>query len=249
MKKKALILLLIFVTCIGFSQIKSGEKLIFSGAYNMSGIMTPLAQVVMQTNTVTTAKSTYLHLSCEAATYSKWDSFFKIRDVFESYVNPTSLKPSLFKRSTNEGGFSKTEKYIFKGTNVVSNSKRKNKPEVNTTFNVGASTLDVVSTIYKLRTLDLAAMKAGQSKSFTVVFDDKEIPVSVKMMGLESVSGSAFGTKNCYKLSIAANTKALKGADKNLIWLSADDKKIPLLIKFSIKVGVGQLTLTSATGI
>jgi hypothetical protein len=34
-----------------------------------------------------------------------------------------------------------------------------------------------------------------------------------------------------------------------LIWLTADAKKIPTLIKFSIPVGTGQLTLTSATGI
>ena len=70
MKKNTILFALILIVNYSFSQIKSGEKLVYSGAYNMSGIMTPLAQVVMQTNTVTTAKSTYLHLSCEAATYS-----------------------------------------------------------------------------------------------------------------------------------------------------------------------------------
>ncbi len=56
--------------------IKSGEKLIYSGSYNMSGLMTQLAQVTMEAETVSTAKNSYLHLSCQAATYSKWDSFF-----------------------------------------------------------------------------------------------------------------------------------------------------------------------------
>jgi hypothetical protein len=241
---------LLFITIIsGFSQIKSGEKLVFSGGYNMSGIMTPLAQVTMSTSTIATAKSSYLHLSCEAATYSKWDSFFKIRDVYESYVNPTTLMPSLYKRSINEGGFTKTEKYIFKGTTITSTSKRKNKPEITKNFNVGTTTQDVVSLIYKLRTLDLSTMKLGQSKSFIIVFDEKEMPVSVKLLGIESVSAGNLGTKNCYKLAISAKTNVLKGADKNLIWLTADANKVPALIKFSIKVGVGQLLLTSATGI
>ncbi len=247
MNKKCFTIILIIISIFGFSQIKSGEKLVYAGAYNMSGIMTPLAQVTMQTSTIATAKSSYLHLSCEAATYSKWDSFFKIRDVFESYVNPTTLMPSLFKRSTNEGGFSKTEKYVFKGSNVTSTSKRKNKPEITKNFTVGATTQDIVSVIYKLRTLDFASMKIGQSKTFKVVFDEKEVPVTVKYLAIESYNAGNLGKKNCYKLAITANTKAIKGL--NLIWLTADANKVPALIKFSIKVGVGQLTLTTATGI
>ena len=249
MKTFFITLLFAIATITGIAQIKSGERLVFSGAYNMSGIMTPLAQVTLQTSTTATAKNTYLHLSCEAATYSKWDSFFKIRDVYESYVNPTTFVPSLYKRSINEGGYTKTEKYVFKGNNVTSTAKRKNKPETIKNFKINNGTQDIVSLIYKLRTLDLASMKSGQTKSFVVVFDEKEIPVSIKFMGLESVSAGNLGNKNCYKLAIAAKTNVLKGADKNLIWLTADANKIPALIKFSIKVGVGQLTLTSATGI
>ena len=235
----------------GFSQIKSGEKLIFSGSYNMSGILTPLAQITMTTENVATSKNNYLHLSCEAATYSKWDSFFKIRDLYESYVNPTTLKPSLYKRSINEGGYTKTEKYIFKldGKTVLGTSKRKNKPETTKNFTIGGSTQDVVSILYKLRTLDFSTLKAGQTKSFMIVFDEKEIPVVIKYMGNETVSAGSLGSKVCYKISIAAKTKVLKGTDKNLIWLTADAKKIPTLIKFSIPVGVGQLSLTSALGI
>ena len=112
-----------------FSQIQSGEKLVFASSYNMSGLMTQLAQVTMETETMKTSKNTFLHLSCQASTYSKWDSFFKIRDLYESYVNPMTLKPSLYKRNIFEGGFTKTEKYIFKpdGKTIISTSKRKNR--------------------------------------------------------------------------------------------------------------------------
>jgi hypothetical protein len=251
MKRFILIACLLLSFTFGFSQIKSGEKLVFSGSYNMSGLMTPLAQITMTTEDLATAKSTYLHLSCTAATYSKWDSFFKIRDTYESYVNPTTLKPSLYKRSISEGGFVKTEKYIFKpdGKNVTSTSRRQKKPEVTKNFIIGGATQDIVSVIYKLRTLDFSGFAVGQTKSFMVVFDEKEVPVVVKYMGTENVLAGNLGSKLCYKVSIAAKTKVLKGTDKNLIWLTADAKKIPALIKFSIPVGVGQMNLTSATGI
>ena len=177
--------------------------------------------------------------------------FLKIRDLYESYVNPTTLKPSLYKRNIFEGGFTKTEKYIFKpdGRTIMSTSKRKNSPENNSTFSVTNGTHDIVTLIYKLRTVDFQNYKNGQTKSFQLVFDEKEIPVVIKFMGKETISAGNLGTKECYKLSIGARTKVLKGKDQNIIWLTADAKKIPALIKFSIPVGVGQLKLSNASGI
>lgn len=251
MRKFIFTIILILSYSFSFSQIKPNERLVYAASYNMSGLMTHLAQVTMETEMMETSKNTFLHLSCQAATFSKWDSFFKIRDLYESYVNPTTLKPSLYKRSIKEGGYSKTEKYLFKsdGKTIISTSKTNNKPETTKIFTVGTSTQDIVSIIYKLRTIDFQNYKNGQSKSFVIVFDEKEVPVLVKFMGIETVSVGNLGTKNCYKISISAKTNALKGKDKNLIWLTADTKKIPALIKFSIPVGTGQLTLSNATGI
>lgn len=251
MKKSFFTFCLAMSLNIGFSQIKSDEKLVYAASYNMGGLMTQLAQVTMETETMKTSKNTFLHLSCQAATFSKWDSFFKIRDLYESFVDPITLKPSLYKRNINEGGYTKTEKYIFKsdGKTVLSTSKRRNKPETKKTFTVGNSTQDIVSMVYKLRTVDFKNFKNGQTKSFVIVFDEKEVPVVVKFMGKETISAGNLGNKECYKMSIAAKTDALKGKDKNLIWLTADAKKIPALIKFSITVGTGQLVLSNATGI
>lgn len=251
MKKHLLIFCFALSINCGFSQIKSGEKLVFTASYNMSGLMTQLAQVTMETETITTSKKRFLHLSCQATTYSKWDSFFKIRDLYESYVDPSTLKPSLYKRNINEGGYTKTEKYVFKsdGKTVMSTAKKRNKPETNSTFTIGNSTQDIVTLIYKLRTVDFKNFKNGQTKSFVIVFDEKEIPVVVKFMGKESISAGSLGTKECYKIAIGAKTKVLKGKDKNIIWLTADVQKIPALIKFSIPVGTGQLKLASVSGI
>jgi Protein of unknown function (DUF3108) len=252
MKKSLFILLLSFltsVTSIYSKSIKSGEKLVFAGSYNMSGLMTQLAQVTMSTETVSTAKNSYLHLSCELSTYSKWDSFFKIRDIYESYVNPANLKPSLYKRNIDEGGYKKKEKYVIKGNSVTSTVKRRNKPETQKTYTIGSSTQDVVSLFYKVRTMDFTKFKVGQTVSLMIVFDEKQIPITLKYMGKETISAGNLGKKECFKISIGAKTDALRGKDKNLIWLTADAKKIPALLKFSIPVGTGQLTLTSATGI
>lgn len=234
----------------GFAQaVKAGEKLTYSASYNMSGLMTPLAQVTMETESVSTSKSTLLHLICEANTFSKWDSFFKIRDSYESYVNPSTLKPSLYKREILEGTYTKKEKYIFKNGTLECTVNKKNTPERRSAFRIRPNTQDVVTTLYQVRNIDFSKMKPGQTKSFIVVFDEKEMSATVKYMGKETIDAGPLGSKSCYKVSIGANTDKLRGTDKNLIWLTADNKKVPVLIKFSIPVGTGQLSLTNAKGI
>ncbi|MFZ4583426.1 MAG: DUF3108 domain-containing protein [Paludibacter sp.] len=252
MSKKIFILIsFVLVNLVLHAQVKSGERLVFAGSYEVSGLMTNIAQLTMSTSSMQTAKNNYLHLRLEMATFNKWDSFFKIRDIYESYVNPTSLKPALYKRSIYEGGYSKTEKYAFQpdGTTVKSVTKRGNRAETQNTFKIGTSTIDVVTLIYKLRSTNFAAMKPGSAVAYILVFDEKQHAISVKYIGKETVQAGNLGKKECYKLAIVANTNKLKGKDKNLIYLTADAKKVPALIKFSIPVGVGQLTLTSASGI
>lgn len=252
--KKALFLLAAALVFCSFRSDEStaipvGEKLVYTGSYNMGGLMTQLAQVTLSTETVSTSKNSFLHLNCELSTFAKWDKFFRIRDIYESYVDPLTLRPSLYKRSIDEGGYTKKEKYIFKGNSVTSTVKRRTRPETTKTFGIGNSTQDVISMLYKLRSMDLSKMKTGQLQSLVIVFDEKQIPVSVKLLGTETVSAGNLGPKKCYKLSIGAKTDALKGKDKNLIWLTADAKKIPALMKFSIPVGTGQLALNNASGI
>jgi hypothetical protein len=244
------VLLLLFFVPI-YSQVTPNEKLVYAASYNMSGLMTQIAQVTMQTEIVKTSKKSFLHLNWEAATFSKWDSFFKVRDQYESYVDPVTLRTSLYKRSIFEGGYSKTEKYIFSadGKSINSSSSVKNRIEIKKSFSIGNTSRDVISMIYKLRTIDFSNFKSGQTVGFIIVFDEKEYPVSVKYMGKETVSAGNLGKKECYVLSIAAKTDKLKGKDKNLIWLTADNKKVPVLVRFSIPVGTGQLALSMASGI
>ncbi|WP_338733670.1 DUF3108 domain-containing protein [Mangrovimonas cancribranchiae] len=237
------------------SAVGSSEKLVYTATYNMSGILNDLAQVTMETNKVSTSKATLLRLKCTATTYSKWDSFFKIRDLYESYVSPTSLKPYLYKREINEGGYYKYMKYTFKHSSGHVKSLKKKKRsdgtiwEENKKVLINHNTNDLVTTLYKLRTIDFSSMSNGQSKSFKVIFDNEEHTVNFKYLGTENIA-SALGTKNCHKLAISiSNNNILKGANENLLWLSADANKIPIYAKFKIAVGNGELKIKSASGL
>ncbi|MHA7058907.1 DUF3108 domain-containing protein [Aquimarina sp. M1] len=248
--------ILVFLFALGTAQaqktsntaIGENEKLVYTASYNMSGLLTNLAQVTMQTTRINTGKSNYLRLKCNAATYSKWDSFFKIRDVYEAYVNPSNLKPYLYKRDINEGGYIKKEKYVYSYKNKTVKATMQKKKEPNTkTLKMGNNTFDVVSTLYHIRNMDIEKAPVGSNQKMTILFDRKPQTAYLKLLGKETISTNIMGNKECYK--IAVNNDALKGTNKNIVYLTADANKVPLLIKFSIPAGTGQLTLTQASGL
>ena len=235
--------------------IAPGEKLVYTASYNISGLMTDIAQVKMETSEVKTSKSTLMRLKCTAATYKKMDNFFKIRDLYESYVNPKTLTPYLYKRDISEGGYYKfmQYKYNHKSKLVKSLKRKKNKEgktwDENKTVKIGTSTKDLVSTLYYIRNLDIDKATVGDQQNFTVLFDNKETVITVKYIGKESLSTN-IGKKECYKLSLSIKgSDILKGSNSNLLWLTADANKVPVYAKFKIPVGNGELKIVSATGL
>ncbi|NRA94415.1 MAG: DUF3108 domain-containing protein [Psychroserpens sp.] len=235
--------------------VGSNEKLVFSASYNMSGLLTDIAEVTMETSEVTTSKSTLLRLKCTAATYSKWDSFFNIRDLYESYVSMKYLTPFLYKRDIDEGGYKKFMQYKFKHkSSSVESIKRKRRKDGGTweekkLLRINGSTKDLVTTIYHIRNQNIAQAKPGDSQTFIVLFDNTEFFMNVKFLKKETIATS-LGNKECYKLAISLNNSdVLQGTNDNLLWLTADANKIPVFAKFKIPVGNGELKIKSATGL
>jgi hypothetical protein len=254
-------LIFTFLTLIAFNSnaqnktIAAGEKLVFTASYNMSGILTNIAQVKMETSEVKTSSSILMRLKCSATTYKKWDNFFKIRDLYESYVNPKTLTPYLYNRDISEGGYYKFMQYKYNHKSKLVKSLKRKKRKDGTTWDekksvkIGASTKDLVSTLYNIRNMDIHKASPGDQQNFTVLFDNEETVITVKYLSKETIK-TKIGSKACYKLSLSIKgSDLLKGSNNNLLWLTADDNKIPVYAKFKIPVGNGELKIESATGL
>ncbi|WP_372752627.1 DUF3108 domain-containing protein [Mariniflexile sp.] len=229
----------------------AGEKLIYTASYNMSGVLTEIAQINMETSEVKTSKATLLKLKLTAATYSKWDSFFKIRDLYESYVNPSNITPYLHNRDVNEGSYYKNMKYTFSNsTNTVKSvMKKKNDYVENNNIKINSGTKDIISSLYYLRVLDYKNMAEGSKKYFTILFDNEEVKGVVTFLRKETIN-TGIGKKECYKLAVGSSeTNVLQGTNSNFIWLTADENKIIVYGKFKIPVGTGELKIKSASGL
>lgn len=250
--KSVLVIIALIASKHGLSQelsskaFKSGEHLSYQASYNMSGVLTTFAEVNMKVATVKTSKNKYLHLKCTANTYKKWDDFFKIRDLYEAYVSPYTITPSLYKRDNDENGTIRKEKYIYKGNNVKATYVRGKSNEIKADFMIPSGTKDIVSTLYYVRNLPIENANSGDQKDFNIVFDRKTTTATLTFMGTETVS-TLLGSKKCYKIGISLKKSGLlKGKANNVVYITADKNKVPVLIKFNIPVGSGQLKLTKA---
>ena len=246
-----------FATAQNNNAFTFNENLTFSASYNMSGLLTDVAEVKMQTSRLKTKSGELMRLKCTASTYTSFDSYFKIRDLYESYVNPKTVKPYLYNREIDEGGHYKYVKYNYnyKTRTVKALIRKKSKNfasgfwDRNFKTKLGSKTRDLIATLYYLRTLDIKKAPIGASDTFTVLFDNKETKCRFKLLAKETIN-TAIGKKECYKLAISVvGNSILKGNNNNIIWLTADENKVPVYAKFKIAVGNGELKIKSANGL
>lgn len=255
-----LVLLGFFVLANGQNVInnsfKENEKLKFVASYYMSGLWSDIAELKMEVSKVNTKNSSLFRLKCTANTYTSWDSFFKIRDLYESYVDMKTIKPFLFNRMIDEGGYVKSVKYVYKRKSgvVEAKIKRGNAKERSLDVDVSDDAYDLVSILYYVRNLDLDKLSVGQEIKVKLLVNSKynvnEEIVTVKYKGIEKIKVDNYGKLKCHKLSInLKDEEVLKGKDSNNIWFTADENKVPVLIKAEIPVGSVQIRLVEMTGL
>ncbi|OFX42853.1 MAG: hypothetical protein A2046_03710 [Bacteroidetes bacterium GWA2_30_7] len=224
-----------------------GENLTFVASYNMSGLMTDIAEIQSVTSKVSTKTKTLYRLKCTASSYSKWDTYFKIRDLYESYITIDTYKPVISKKNIDEGGYKKEVSSTFNYSNkIIKNKVIKHGKEDSFDTVFQGSLYDLVSSVYHIRTLDYDKFTVGKVIAISVLIDGKIHKINAKYLGTENISVGKYGNKKCYKLSISVNEKELKkAAGSKFIWLIADSKRVPALIKAEIPIGSVQVRLSN----
>lgn len=258
MNNKIIIIVILLWSTVSISQnitnkaFKAGENLKYVASFNMSGLWSDIAEVNMKVKSAKTSSKELYNLQLTGETYSSWDSYFKVRDSYQSWVNPVTTEPYLFKRSVSEGGYEFKWKYIFKRKSLIVKATRSTKDNKNheKTVKIKNNTFDVASTIYHMRNMEFIDAEIGKVFKINVIVDAKLINISIKYLGVETLESKVFGNVKCYKLNIYLDDNSIvKNSNSNNIWVTADKNKVPVLIKAIIPVGAIQLTLTSASGL
>ncbi len=237
MKKLTSIFALLFFV-IGFSQkldnIQSGEELNYRIHY---GILNA------GTATLTTLKTTYqgephFYVKGYGRTTGAVRAFFKVEDIYESFINYDTGLPSFYVRNVNEGSYSQHYNTVFNHDNqTLILTDKKNPANGSKVIKSVKGIQDMLSAFYYLRSLDSTDLKVGSVLKLNVWIDDEMFPFQLKIAGTENIK-TKLGTINCLKIiPQVMSGRVFKDKEGVTMWVSNDGNYIPVSMKAQLAVG------------
>ena len=173
------------------------------------------------------------------------DKFYSVRDTLIARVATSGFRPRHYTRIAHEDGkYARDDiSYSYSGTTITGSCRRERhrKGKVNVsekTLIASRQAWDLLSVFYFLRTIDYSQLTSRKVVS-TTLFSGKEAEsVIIKSLGEETIKLSDKRKVNALKVSFRFTTAGKKKSSEDITaWLSADSRRIPLLVVGSLPVG------------
>lgn len=163
--------------------------------------------------------------------------FFKVDDLYESYIDKETRNPYQFVRKIDEGGYTKNQEGFFnQSTNKVVVKDYKHKTEK--TLQIPKNTQDILSAFYYLRNHpNIDKLKIGESVAIDMFFDDETTKFKLKFIGRENITTKFGVVPTMVFKPLVQSGRVFKEKESLTVWISDDDNKLPLRIKASLAVG------------
>jgi len=160
------------------------------------------------------------------------DKIFSVTDIYESYFDPKSCLPHKAIRDIKEGNYRYYNEVFYKHEDSTLYSQRSD-----SIFRVPANILDMVSTLYYIRSVDLGKLDKGDAIEVITFFGDEIFPFKIRYSGKEEIK-TKFGKIRCFRFDpVVEPGRIFKSEDDMTIWISDDQNLLPVLVKFDMLVG------------
>jgi hypothetical protein len=217
---------------------QNGETTTFKVFYTLAGMYIGAGEASFAVDIQKLNNQVVYHVVGDGKTYSFYDSFFKVRDRYESFIDTGSLQPYKFIRNVYEGGYKKYQ--------LVSFDHAANKAITNEgTFDVPNCVQDVVSSIYYARNIDFNKYKPGDKIPFAMFLDNETYNLYIRYMGKEIIK-TKYGKFRAIRFKpLLVKGTIFEGGEKMEVWVSDDGNKIPLRVESPISVGSVKVDMMS----
>tara|TARA_R110000850_G_scaffold277058_1_gene421853 strand:- start:83345 stop:84118 length:774 start_codon:yes stop_codon:yes gene_type:complete len=163
--------------------------------------------------------------------------FFKVEDIYETYMDKEKDIPYRFIRNIDEGGHTRDIQVDFDQTKheaLVFNKKRNTKE----TFSMPKDVQDMLSTFYYLRNnVDASKLKPGDFTDVDMYYGEESFKFRLKFLRREVIKTKFGNISTLVFRPYVESGRVFKEKESLTVWISDDDNKIPLKIKADIAVG------------
>lgn len=220
-----------------------GEKIKYKVKYSLY-LNVPVGEVdfTIKPDTAEVGNKKCFQITAEGKTYGFYDAFFKVRDRYETFMEVNSLLPMVSFRDVQEGGYKFNESIIFDHTKKIAKTKKK-------TSNIPTNTLDVVSSLYYARTLNVKSTSLGDTFYMNTFIDDSTHQIGLTIVGKETIKTDA-GKFRCLKLKpLLIAGRIFKSEEEMTLWVTDDENHLPVRIESGISVGSIKADLAEYSGL
>ncbi|MFH1942399.1 MAG: DUF3108 domain-containing protein [bacterium] len=214
------------------SAFSVGERLEFEIAYGV--IKAGTATMSVADTQWVNGRPCY-HILTTAKSNEFFDSLYKVRDTVESYIDIEGLFTWRFEKRLREGKYhaDRFEEYDQR-RNLVYTGKD--------TISIPPYAQDILSSFYFARTVPL---KIGKSFGIDNFADGKVYPLKIVVHGKDRVKVPA-GRFDCIVVEPVLEGEGLFNQNGRMaIWLTNDERRIPVLMKSKVLVGSIEARLMS----
>ena len=227
----SLLLVFILFSFLGFSQTNLpynvGEYVTYKisfGAINVGYAELEVKEIISVNN-----KPSF-HIIGKGRTAPFFDWVFKVRDVYETFIDTSTLLPLVFNREVREGGHSINQHYSF-------NHNNDNVVTQDSTFNIPIHTQDMLSAFFYARTFKKDSVLNGGSFYVPIFMDNENYLLEIKYLKNEFIKTKC-GEVDCmvFKPKMQEG-RIFENGEEMKIWIT--DDKNHLLLRVETKIWAG----------
>ena len=178
------------------------------------------------------------HAKLDAKTIGLTDKIFNIEDVYESFFDTNSCLPYKSIRNINEGNYKYYDEVFFTHQDCTLYSQKSGK------LKVPPNILDIVSSLFYLRRMDIEKFKKNEVITFITYFGDEIFPFPLRYRGKEIIK-TKMGKIECFRFDPVVEVgRIFESEDDMTFWITADKNQIPIKIRMKLVVGAVYCDLT-----
>lgn len=181
-------------------------------------------------------------------TKGAFEWFFKVNDLYETYIDTRFLVPRYFRKSIKEGDYKMDGNVYFyheEGKAIYNDLTHKKTGTVSIAENVQ----DLISVIYNTRNINTDTLEVGDKLIIPFFLDDAVYTSTLKYLG-KVVIKTSLGKVECLKFQPGVLTGGVfKDEDKLFVYVSNDKNHLPILAQSEVMVGAIKAELIEYSGL
>lgn len=217
-----------------------GEKLEYDIGYKFLKAGTGYFEVGKEPITIKNRKCYNINFVVKSLSSLEW--IYKVRDSYNTKIDIDGIFPWEYSQKIREGNYKRDIYTEFDQLNNKAITKKG-------TYDTPDYVHDIVSAFFYLRTVDLKKYKKGDVIPLQNFYKDSTYNLDVKILGRETIEVEAGKFKTVVVEPLVKEGGLFKAEGRIIIWLSDDDRKIPVKVGTHILIGFVGAELTKYQGL